>query len=586
MNVRSLFEIEEFPHTFCIRSMTGDLLAYINLRSWIYRDGIGFNYDQDQIDELLVKQYNRERKKRPPVDGAKINEIQYIIKYVNIKKQLIIPFFNLDSSTYKFDELESLGYQIYRNLEDLGYIYLSSIQKAMTQFIMKNKDMVANSPTGTGKTLAYLFPLVSKMIITGSPIDYDYIFEKKRNEKLNKKTKLHPVSLILLPTRDLSEQVFKQARMLCRKIGIKTVNISGDNKDPISKIVYKYGCDILIGTPGKIIDLCKNGDLTLSCVTTLVLDEADRLFDYDFLPQVTELLTKLDLTDKNERQNIFCSATFNYKIEETMKTFLNDYYLFIPKGDSTKRINQRVEIIKNNTLLFSSLCEELQQLNGNTLIFVNSKDTLITLTKQLKEKNFQVESFSNDLSHENRYKLLNAFIDRELPILVSTDILSRGIDFPSVSNVINYELPNTIDIYYHRIGRTGRMGQSGNAISYIVLPVKAFLTPLYVHFIKSGFEIPYSFKECVLDEIKKKKEIFSSNNKDKQIQSYPKQEGYNVNNHPFLHSEKEFHNSNFNTKENRENRNRKYERNDYSRNRPKSMNPGHRNYYGYHSHHK
>ena len=107
MNVRSLFEIEEFPHTFCIRSMTGDLLAYINLRSWIYRDGIGFNYDQDQIDELLVKQYNRERKKRPPVDGAKINEIQYIIKYVNIKKQLIIPFFNLDSSTYKFDELEN-----------------------------------------------------------------------------------------------------------------------------------------------------------------------------------------------------------------------------------------------------------------------------------------------------------------------------------------------------------------------------------------------------------------------------------------------------------------------------------------------
>ena len=155
-----------------------------------------------------------------------------------------------------------------------------------------------------------------------------------------------------------------------------------------------------------------------------------------------------------------------------------------------------------------------------------------------------------------------------------------------MSNVINYELPNTIDIYYHRIGRTGRMGQSGNAISYIVLPVKAFLTPLYVHFIKSGFEIPYSFKECVLDEIKKKKEIFSYNNKDKQIQSYPKQEGYNVNNHPFLHSEKEFHTSNLNTKENRESSNRKYERNDYSRNRPKSMNPGHRNYYGYHSHHK
>ena len=128
----------------------------------------------------------------------------------------------------------------------------------------------------------------------------------------------------------------------------------------------------------------------------------------------------------------------------------------------------------------------------------------MTLTKQLKEKNFQAESFSNDLSHENRYKLLNAFIDRELPILVSTDILARGIDFPSVSNIINYELPNTIDIYYHRIGRTGRMGESGNALTYILLPVKAFLIPLYIHFINSGFEIPQAFKDNVFEEAKKK----------------------------------------------------------------------------------
>ena len=583
MNVLSLFSTEEFPHTFCINSLEGDMLAYINLRSWIYRDGIGFNYDQDQIDELFIKQYNRERKKRPPVDGKKINEIQYLIKYIDIKKELVVPCFDIDKAIYKFEELESLGYQIYRNLEDLGYIYLSSIQKMMTQYIMKNKDMVANSPTGTGKTLAYLFPLVSKMIITGSPVDYNYIFEKKKNEKLNKKTKLHPVSLILLPTRDLSEQVFKQARMLCRKIGIKTVNISGDNKEPISKIVYKYGCDILIGTPGKIIDLCKDGYLTLSCITTLVLDEADRLFDYDFLPQVTQLLTELDLTDKRDRQNIFCSATFNYKIEENMKKFLNNYYLFIPKGDSTKRIKQRIEIVKNSNLLFTSLCEELQKLQGNTLIFVNSKDTLMTLTKQLKEKNFQVESFSNDLSHENRYKLLNAFIDRELPILVSTDILARGIDFPSVSNIINYELPNTIDIYYHRIGRTGRMGESGNALTYILLPVKAFLIPLYIHFINSGFEIPQAFKDNVLEEAKKNKELLSPNNKDKQLQSCPKKEIYNEKNHPFLHSNRDNYISNFST---RENSNRKFERNDHIRNRPKSMNPSNRNYYQYHSYHK
>jgi len=354
----------------------------------------------------------------------------------------------------KFNEL-GLVPSLLRAVNEKGYTEPSPIQEKAIPLILKRKDVLASAQTGTGKTAGFTLPLLQ-------------ILSKQSNSN-HRKIK----ALILTPTRELAAQIYDNVVEYSKYLEIRsTVIFGGVNQKPqVSKI--RNGIDILIATPGRLLDLENQRLLSLRNVEILVLDEADRMLDMGFQRDINKIMNLLP----SKRQNLLFSATFSKEIKRLAKGILNDPALVetSPQNTTVEAIVQYVYKVDKNKK--SNLIIQLIK-EGNwrqVLVFTRTKHGANNLCKKMIKADISAAAIHGNKSQSARTKALAGFKDGTIEILVATDIAARGLDIPLLPHVVNFELPNIPEDYVHRIGRTGRAGAKGEAISLVCVDEKQYL---------------------------------------------------------------------------------------------------------------
>ena len=354
----------------------------------------------------------------------------------------------------KFNEL-GLVPSLLRAVNEKGYTEPSPIQEKAIPLILKRKDVLASAQTGTGKTAGFTLPLLQ-------------ILSKQTNSN-HRKIK----ALILTPTRELAAQIYDNVVEYSKYLEIRsTVIFGGVNQKPqVSKI--RNGIDILIATPGRLLDLENQRLLSLRNIEILVLDEADRMLDMGFQRDINKIMNLLP----SKRQNLLFSATFSKEIKRLAKGILNDPALVetSPQNTTVEAIVQYVYKVDKNKK--SNLIIQLIK-EGNwrqVLVFTRTKHGANNLCKKMIKADISAAAIHGNKSQSARTKALAGFKDGTIEILVATDIAARGLDIPLLPHVVNFELPNIPEDYVHRIGRTGRAGAKGEAISLVCVDEKQYL---------------------------------------------------------------------------------------------------------------
>jgi len=341
---------------------------------------------------------------------------------------------------------------------DKNYINPSPIQEKSIPLILQGFDILASAQTGTGKTAGFAIPMIQ--ILT------------KGNYSGHKKIK----ALILTPTRELAAQVLEDVQSYSKYLDIRsTVIFGGVNQNP-QVTALKQGVDILVATPGRLMDLHQQGHLSLKNLEFMVLDEADRMLDMGFLRDIKKIIQMMP----QKRQNLLFSATFSREIKKLANGLLTNPKTVeaTPENSTAERIDQAVYRVdsKRKTALITKLIWE-----GNwhqVLIFTRTKHGANRLAQKLEKAKITAAAIHGNKSQSARTKALANFKSGEVSVLVATDIAARGLDIPLLPYVINYELPNVPEDYVHRIGRTGRAGASGIAMSLVCSEEQEYLTSI------------------------------------------------------------------------------------------------------------
>ncbi|CAD6872314.1 ATP-dependent RNA helicase RhlB [Methylomonas fluvii] len=348
----------------------------------------------------------------------------------------------------RFSNLE-LSDSIIKGLKEAGFINCTPIQDKSLPLSLRGKDIAGQAQTGTGKTATFLLATFQHLINDES--------EKIKN----------PRALILAPTRELAIQIHKDAVALSKYLNLKFALIYGgtDYQKQLDKI--KGNVDIIIGTPGRIIDFYRQGAFTLDNIQVTVMDEADRMFDLGFIKDIRFLLRRMPPAEK--RLNMLFSATLSYKVTELAYEHMNNPVLIRIESEevTSKAINQVAYCPANDQkipLLLGLLKHHQPQ---RSIVFVNTKRCAEQLDDYLAANGHKVAMLSGDVPQEKRQRLLNDFQENRVTLLIATDVAARGLHIPDVSHVFNYDLPQDVEDYVHRIGRTARFGASGEAISFI-----------------------------------------------------------------------------------------------------------------------
>ncbi|MCG8474384.1 MAG: DEAD/DEAH box helicase [Cytophagales bacterium] len=335
------------------------------------------------------------------------------------------------------------------------YTVPSPIQEKAIPVILEGKDILASAQTGTGKTAGFTLPLLQR------------ITEQSR-------WKRRPLrALVLTPTRELAAQVYENVQEYSLFTDIRsTVIFGGVNANPQIKTL-KQGVDVLVATPGRLLDLHGQKALSLSKIEILVLDEADRMLDMGFLRDIKKIIGLLPA----QRQNLLFSATFSKEIRALAHNILKDPVSVetAPENTAAERVEQQIYRVDKNrkTDLTAKLISEGDW--HQVLVFTRTKHGANRLSKKLEKKGISSAAIHGDKSQNARTKALAGFKDNSIRVLVATDIAARGLDIPLLPHVINYELPNVPEDYVHRIGRTGRAGAEGEAISLVSLDEVEYL---------------------------------------------------------------------------------------------------------------
>ncbi len=438
-----------------------------NNESWFTRDGRNLNSFSYEEDEKLFKEHLIKLKVQSP-NLQEIQNIKFKIILVSSnssKKQEI----NIKKTVPKlFQNFNGIPYQLWNNICHLQFKYLTPIQKEVIPFIQNGKDIVACAETGSGKTIAYLFPLIGNMLVKGTPKNpfLSNQNNNNNNKKLNRNKLSFPLSLVLVPTRELAQQVSIESKKMCFKTGIRTVCVYGGRDKNYQINDLNQGCDILIATPGRLIDLIVQKNISLKMISTLILDEADRMLDMGFKPQLDEIVNKHFMPDKSNRQNLLFSATFPNEVQSIANNYLKDFYFIHPEFQSPKQIEHEFIKVRRNDKE-ERLMEILSKKLGKYLVFVSTKNGVDQIGELLYNSKFNISCIHGDKSQDQRMKAIDNFSSGKTLILIATDVVGRGLDFPKVDIVINFNMPQNIDDYIHRIGRTGRIGQKGKAITFI-----------------------------------------------------------------------------------------------------------------------
>ncbi|KAI7729236.1 hypothetical protein M8C21_004723, partial [Ambrosia artemisiifolia] len=330
---------------------------------------------------------------------------------------------NVPPPVNTFAEID-LGDALNLNIRRCKYVKPTPVQRYTIPISLAGRDLMACAQTGSGKTAAFCFPIISGIMRQS--------VQKPRGTRT-----VFPLALILSPTRELSSQIHVEARKFAYQTGVKVVVVYGGA--PINQQLRELerGVDILVATPGRLVDLLERAKVSLQMIRYLALDEADRMLDMGFEPQIRKIVEQTDMPPRGERQTMLFSATFPREIQRLASDFLSNYiFLTVGRvGSSTDLIVQRVE-------------------------FVQESDKRSHLMDLLHA---QRDTGSNG---KEREQALRSFKSGNTPILVATDVAARGLDIPHVSHVVNFDLPNDIDDYVHRIGRTGRAGKTGLATAF------------------------------------------------------------------------------------------------------------------------
>ncbi|GLV43348.1 vasa [Carabus blaptoides fortunei] len=341
------------------------------------------------------------------------------------------------------------------NIKKSGYNRPTPIQKIALPIILAGRDVMACAQTGSGKTAAFLLPIINSLLADKT----DLIVTEGHCE---------PQVVIVSPTRELAIQIGAEARKFAHDSVIKTVVTYGGTavQHQISQIMN--GCHILVATPGRMNDFVERNRITFSSVRYVVLDEADRMLDMGFLPDIERVMGHETMVPTTERQTLMFSATFPEEIQRLASRFLNDY-LFITVGivggacSDVQQVFHEVDKFAKRQKLLSLLTEEGTQ---RTLVFVETRRNADFIATYLSENSVRTTSIHGDRLQREREEALRDFKSGNRDILVATDVAARGLDIKDVKHVINYDLPKSIDEYVHRIGRTGRVGNRGKATSF------------------------------------------------------------------------------------------------------------------------
>lgn len=328
-------------------------------------------------------------------------------------------------------------------LAQAGITEPTEIQEKSIPLIFAGRDVMASAQTGSGKTAAYALPVIECL----------------------EQPDVKPRALVLVPTRELALQVMDQFTRFSKHCSLRAVTLYGGTGYETQTRALKRGVDVIVATPGRLYDHIERKNCDLSQIEIFVLDEADRLLDMGFMPQVRKIIAKVS----KERQTLMFSATIDARIERIAGDFMDDPITVRvnPTQVEPKEIAQEVMYVtefSKDALLAKLIVEHSM---NSAIVFTRTRRRATWVTDRLKDAGIKAEEIHSDISQSQRERTLENFRDAKFPILVATDVAARGLDIPAISHVINYDLPDSPDDYVHRIGRTGRAGRTGVAFSFV-----------------------------------------------------------------------------------------------------------------------
>jgi len=344
-----------------------------------------------------------------------------------------------------FNQFE-LDPRLLEAIANRGYKTMTDVQEKTLAVSLRGRDVTVQSQTGTGKTAAFLITLMERML----PF---------------KKSERKP-ALIIVPTRELAVQIEGEARLLSRGLDFRIGSLFGGVGVAQHIAKLRKGLDIIIGTPGRLIDLSDNGHLKLNKLGILVIDEADRMLDMGFLPDIRKLLSRIP--PRTARQTLLFSATLTRASKKIIAEHLNRpvSIAITPERMTVDAVSQELYHVRKQVKLNLMLGILRDQAPRNVLIFTNMKYVASRLSRKLKSNGFPSRHLTGDLPQNRRLRIINDFMSGKFSCLVATDVAARGLQIDDLDMVINYDLPRDSENYVHRIGRTARAGNTGKAISF------------------------------------------------------------------------------------------------------------------------
>ncbi|MGD8207286.1 MAG: DEAD/DEAH box helicase [Thiohalocapsa sp.] len=376
----------------------------------------------------------------------------------------------------RFDSFD-LDPRILEGLHDAGFTHCTPIQAETLPLALAGRDVAGQAQTGTGKTAAFLVAAMQRLVSGGPGGAGDE--EAGRSQ---------PRVVILAPTRELAVQIHRDAELLGRHVGLRLGLVYGGTGYQQQRDQVAAGVDILIGTPGRLIDYFKQRVFDFKRVEVVVLDEADRMFDLGFIKDIRFVLRRMPPPTK--RLGMLFSATLSYRVTELAYEHMNDPQMIeiAPEQVTADRVRQCCYMLGNDEKIpfLIGLLRSLE--GGRTMVFVNTKRTAERVWGFLEGNGLKAAMLSGDVPQRKRLRLLQQFQGGDLAVMVATDVAARGLHIPGVSHVINYDLPEDAEDYVHRIGRTARAGEAGDAISF-VCETYAFCLPDIEAFIGSKIEV-------------------------------------------------------------------------------------------------
>lgn len=435
-----------------------------------YSDGSHFDEAKDCDPADWTKPLPRNEKLERDLFGASHTGINFN-KYEDIPVEATGD--DVIAHIESFSDVD-LGEIIRHNILLSKYEKPTPIQKYAIPQVIGKRDIMACAQTGSGKTAAFLVPILSQ-IYAGGPLINGVPQPQQKAGYRNKQEKQYPVALILAPTRELASQIHDEARKFsyCSHVRACVVYGGADIQAQMQDLLR--GCHVLVATPGRLVDMIERGKVGMDHVKYLVLDEADRMLDMGFEPQIRRIVEKDTMPGTGDRQTLMFSATFPKEIQILARDFLHNYiFLAVGRvGSTSENITQNVIWVEEYDkraflldLLNASASKSAPAADSLTLVFVETKQGADLLHNFLSREGYPANSIHGDRTQRQREEALKTFRSGRLPILVATAVAARGLDISNVKHVINFDMPGSIEEYVHRIGRTGRVGNLGLATSF------------------------------------------------------------------------------------------------------------------------